>query len=95
MAKVNGPLFSLDAHGDIGNTLRYQRRGHTNYVKRINKLPTTASIAQLAHREKYKQYWDYWDKLGFWTKLIFNVLAAIYGFNSGRHAYLFYRLGWR
>lgn len=93
--KLTGPLFSESAHGDFAGLFRYQRRGSVNYVKRINKLPTTASAAQLEHRAKYKQIWLDWDDVPFLTRIYWTIRAAEWGFNSGQLAYLFWHLGWR
>lgn len=90
--KVTGPLFSESAHGDFAGLFRYQRRGSVNYVKKINKLPTTTSAAQLAWRQHYKDTWDAWYGLSFFQKILYIIMAVEKGWASGQHAYLFMNL---
>ena len=92
MARVNGPLFSQNARGDIGGALRYQKRGNTNYVKKLNYLPSSMSAKQRTWRLHYKEVWDKWPDLGLFAKMGYIIIAANKGWVSGQHAYLFLNL---
>jgi hypothetical protein len=53
MAKITGPLFSLAAHGTLGNMLTFQS-GPRGNVAKIKSAPSgAASSAQLAQRATY------------------------------------------
>jgi len=99
MAKVKSPLYSLDARGNFWGRLHYSKQKGTNYVKRINKLPTTTTPAQLAWRQHYKDIWDHWWTLTGGEQAGMNFIAylartysGLWWYSSGRHAYLFYVL---
>jgi len=92
MAKTKGPLFSYNAWGDLGKALRYQGRGGTNYVKKLNNKPATASPAQLSWRKHYKNVWNSWDDLSPIIKWGWAYLADLLGYWSARHLYFFYTI---
>ena len=92
MAKVTSPLFSLEAHGDLGGALRYQKRKGTNYVKKLNNLPSSVSAGQRAWRQHYIDTWNAWWKLSIWQKLNYTIIAYLRGWQSGQHAHLFLNL---
>ena len=76
MAKVEGPAFSIAAHGTIGNILTYQkRRGTTAAIRKPiptdNKTPT-----QLANRALMKSAREQWTLLPLPQKTTWNNLAA-------------------
>ncbi len=92
MAKVDGPLFSLSAHGDIGGALRYQNRKGTNYVKKLNNLPSSMSAKQRTWRQHYRDVWNDWYGIGFFGQLLYAMIASMRGYQSGHHYYLFVNL---
>lgn len=53
MAKVKGPLLSLEAHGHIKQRLTYSQRKSGNVVRIQMPNKDSKSIVQLAQREKY------------------------------------------
>lgn len=54
MAKIEGPLLSIDAHGTIAGALTFQRRSYNNSACAVVYAPKTqtlsATAAQLARR---------------------------------------------
>jgi hypothetical protein len=67
MAKVNGPLLSLDAQKTIGKTLTFQRRpsGHAVYLfsKPGSVKKFTPSADQLTQRDNIKLLVESWQAL--------------------------------
>jgi len=92
MARIKGPFFSLDARGDLGGALRYQKNRSINYVKKLNNLPSSASPAQKAWRQHYKDVWNNWYGLSFWIKIFYAIIAAANNWPGGQWAYLFLNL---
>lgn len=64
MAKTQGPLFSLSAHGTFGKSLTFQRRAGTHAVF-LPKTPyDPKSERQLSIRDYIKAGVDYWHDIG-------------------------------
>lgn len=63
MAKVRGPLFSLDAHGSIGNCLTYQDINSQPCVKSLNFPTYTRSTEQGVVRDIFAWCAQVWNQL--------------------------------
>ena len=76
MAKVQGPLFSLNARGTFGGTLTYQGRAGTTAVF-LPKTPyDPKSNPQMAHREYIKMGVSYWHGLPTPYKALWSALVT-------------------
>lgn len=84
MAKVNGPLFSLDARGQIGKAVVFSIWKGINYVRTYTVPKTGVEAEQLAVRDLLSQAsiaWKLGSTVGAVTldsayKLAFNTAAA-------------------
>lgn len=63
MAKTTNPLLGLEAHGTIADTLTFQRRSKTNFVRKKPTPTDPYSLAQAYHRWLYQDYSQYWHTL--------------------------------
>ncbi len=51
--KVQGPLFSLEAHGTIGDLLTFSKRRTGQQVRYQRKQKDAQSVDQVSHRAKF------------------------------------------
>jgi hypothetical protein len=69
MVKVTGPVFSSDAHGDLGGLLNYHRRPGGSAVARhhqpgsVVKSHAVPSASQVTIRSYYKEAVEHWHLL--------------------------------
>jgi hypothetical protein len=63
MARLTGPLFSLDARGQLAKTAIYEKVNGTNYAKRYAKPNKPLSQAQINHRARVKALATTWRGL--------------------------------
>lgn len=63
MAKVSGPLHSLEASGTVGSTLTMLKQQGRQLAKFKSKPGGTPSPAQLAQRARYRAAVDAWNLL--------------------------------
>ena len=84
MSKPKSPLFSLGAHGTIGDSLTYQERSGVDFVRQ-KPIPTDRyTLAQAYHRWDYQWYALQWHALSAAEKLAYRKLGStcgITGFN--------------
>lgn len=84
MAQGNGPLFSLEATGSIGNALTYGKRLGRNIIKRKNVTVKTRTLAQIISRAVVAYATPVWNSLSESEKNAWNVAAEplqISGYN--------------
>ncbi len=63
MSKLKSPLFSLGAHGSIGDALTIQRRNRGSFARK-KPIPTDPKTdLQLAQRQIYRDAVDKWNAL--------------------------------
>lgn len=63
MAKVSGPLHSLEASGTVGNTLTMLKQRGRQLAKFKSKPGGAPTAAQLAQRARYRAAVDAWNLL--------------------------------
>lgn len=84
MTKLKTPLLSLGATQSIGDSLTFQRRNKTNFVRRKPHPTDSRSVAQLSHRENYLYCIQCWKALTAARKHQWETAARPYritGFN--------------
>lgn len=88
MAKTEGPLFSVKAHGSIGGVLTYQGRKHFqhSHKKALPKNPRTA--AQIADRLLFANAVAGWQALTPAQKQVYNDKSKQYGNIPGFNIYI-------
>ena len=74
MAKTNGPLFSLAAHGSIGKELTYSDRKGTKQVRFQRKQKDYENTARKTARDAYRWAIELWNALpsaekAYWTEV--------------------------
>lgn len=87
MAKLIGPLMSLEARGQFAKTLTYARLGMTSYTKAYKAPTNPQSFLQRAQREIIREITQFWSQLtsdqkAFWSNLAERWELSLY------HAYL-------
>ena len=75
MAKLIGPLMSIDARGSVGDALTYAKIGKTNYAKQYTVPRNPKSAAQTAHRLGIGFISSLWKTLTVEQKATWNALA--------------------
>jgi len=63
MAKLVGPLFSLDAHGSVGRAITFSERRSGPQVRFQKKQVDTATPTRLTQRGYFSKAVDWWHKL--------------------------------
>ena len=84
MAKVQSPLFSVDASGNIGKTITYSKAFGSNICKVTPKSRVPASAKQKVIRGYYSDGITEWENLTPAQKEVYNNRAigyALTGFN--------------
>ena len=61
MAKLNGPLFSLEASGQIGKTLIYSKWKGIQYAKSYVRPANPRTPEQVAWRNYFAEIAEYWN----------------------------------
>ncbi len=87
MAIIIGPLFSLEAHGSLGNVITYARLGRTNYSKVHFTPANPQSDKQTVRRAMTKWLTQTWSSLNDTEKARFNNMAERWNL-SPYHAWL-------
>lgn len=91
MTKSKTPLFGLEAHGTIADSVTFQRRNRTTFA-RSKPIPSDPkSLAQIYHRWDYQDYAQYWRSLTPAQKQQWESTARrlrITGFNLWMRTYL-------
>jgi len=75
MAKLIGPLMSIDARGSVGDALTYAKIGKTNYAKQYTVPRNPKSAAQTAHRLGIGFISSLWKTLSVEQKATWNDLG--------------------
>lgn len=75
MARVKGPLFSMDARGSIGKTLVYSIWKGINYVRRHSIPSNPKSAAQVSFRAMFTFLSQIWDGLTVGNKATWDTRA--------------------
>lgn len=75
MAKLIGPLMSVDARGSVGDVLTYAKSGKTNYAKRYTIPMNPKTAAQTAHRLGIGFISSLWKTLTVEQKATWNELG--------------------
>ncbi len=75
MARVKGPLFSMDARGSIGKTLVFSIWKGINYVKRHSIPSNPKSAAQVSFRSMMTFLSQIWDGLTAGNKATWDTRA--------------------
>ena len=91
MAKVQRPLFSLDASGSIGDVITYSKTFGGNVCKKIPVVNVEPSSHQLRIREIYSEGVEEWNDLTEEQKEIYNESAIglqMTGFNLFMQEYM-------
>lgn len=78
MSKSINPLFSLDAHGTLADTLTVQKVGSLNIVRSKPKLPYSRTLPQQYHRWLYQDYLELWRNETDAVKATYRTLASRY-----------------
>lgn len=90
MAKVTGPLFSLDARGTVGESITYSIWKGINYVRRrvVPENPQTA--LQQAIRQSFSDAVLNWQSLSAGDKALWDAAApdGMSGFNYHNRVYI-------
>ncbi len=87
MAIITGPLFSLEAHGSLGDVITYARIGRTNYSKIHFSPANPRSDGQVRRRVMTKFITQLWGM--FTEDLMENFAELGENWNLSRyHAYL-------
>jgi hypothetical protein len=82
MAKVTGPLLSLDASGSVASVITFSRWKGINYVRQ-RVIPTYSNtFKQVAIREVIKQATQAWAGLGITLQTAYNEAASGMGMSG-------------
>ena len=84
MAKLQGPIFSIDAHGTIGGALTYSKRAIVKQARFQRKQKDKTTAARAAIREKIKNANSDWHVLGKEIASTYDILAkgkSLSGYN--------------
>ena len=86
MAKVDGPLLSLDASGSIGGAMTFSKWKGINYVRYKTKPTNPQTTAQTTQRTAFSTAVTGWHALteivqGEWTARAKALGLAMSGFN--------------
>ena len=76
MARIKGPLFSMDATGPLGPLLSFGRSKQGVTGRRKNGPRGIATELQVARREAYRAAVDAWNELNTEEKAVFAAAAA-------------------
>ena len=87
MAVLTGPLFSLEAHGSLGDVITYARIGRTNYSKAHFTPANPQSDKQIRRRVMTGWLTKTWAGLSDLEKSNFNDMATSWNL-SPYHAWL-------
>lgn len=79
MAKPKTPLFSLEAHGTIGDTLTFQGKGNLKVSRSKPLVPFSLSLPQQYQR------WLYEDYVALWHLQTNAVKATYRGYGTRHH----------
>ena len=93
MARVNGPLFSIDARGNIAKgTLQFRTDNWGTHAYKpqdpAEQNQQEPSAAQSIQRARFAEVRDSWAALGFEGRAYYNLLAAAIGKMNGWNLYL-------
>ena len=88
MAKVKGPLFSLEAKNQVGKSLIYSTRKGKNIVRAFNVPKKVKTIGQELQRARYSNYRGEWRYMETARKAVFNQRAIEQNRISGYHQFL-------
>ena len=93
MAKVIGPIFSLDARGSLGKALTYSIRKGVNYVRQFTTPKDPKQDAQLQNRGAFQDGVSKWRwgiipsyQKGLWDSYATGTTES--GFNRFMRFYL-------
>lgn len=75
MAKVEGPAFSISAHGTLADIITYQRRGNTTAAIKKPTPKDQQSSSQLSNRALMKTAREQWALLDQAQQTTWNNLA--------------------
>ncbi|RLI53581.1 MAG: hypothetical protein DRP09_15370 [Candidatus Thorarchaeota archaeon] len=94
MAKVHGPLFSMEASGTIAEGITYSRWRGISYVRQWFKPENPRSEAQVAQRERLTRAVNAWHQETDDVKQQWNEAAPapLSGFNYYVKKYIQYNL---
>ena len=81
MAKVDGPLLSLDASGTIANTLTFSKWKGINYVRQKVNPSNPQTAAQTTQRTIFADAVALWQTKDAATKTSWNDRAKALGYN--------------
>lgn len=82
MARVKGPLFSMDARGSIGKTLVFSIWKGINYVRRHSIPSNPKSAAQVSFRSMMTFLSQIWDGLSAANKATWDTRADSLGISA-------------
>jgi lysophospholipase L1-like esterase len=91
MAKLKGPLFSLEAHGSIGDELTFSKRKSGNQVRFQRKQKDVITADRTIQRDAFKSAPAVWAILADSIKSALNVVASLKnltGYNFFVQSYL-------
>jgi len=91
MAIITGPLFSLEAHGSLGDVITYARLGRTNYTKVHFSPANPKSPGQIGIRCMTKFLTQIWSELSDNMQAQFQQLGETWNLKP-YHAYLKFNL---
>ena len=63
MAKLNGPLFSVDAHGSVGRALTFSSRRSGSQVRFQKKQEDVITAARTTQRTYFEEAYAAWNTL--------------------------------
>jgi len=76
MAKLKNPLSSLNAQGNLGGILTYQRSRRLNITKKTAKPAQPYTLPQAYHRWHYQDYLAWWSTLSTAEKAVYRARAS-------------------
>ena len=88
MAKTEGPLLSVAAHGSIAKIVSYQSRKHYYHVHKKATPKNPRSTAQIADRLLFAAAVARWKTLSQEDQNIYNALSSQYGNIPGFNVYI-------
>lgn len=96
MAKVKGPLMSMEAHGTYGGQVRFRRGPGGVHVytggEPHSKGPKRVSAAQQAQRDSYRAAVAQWRELSESARLLWSQRGRVAGLTA-YSAFLSFTLG--
>ena len=93
MTKLKGPLFSVGAHGTLGDVLTFQGGASGPHVGKVPRHRDAGSGGQLSQRALFLAAVANWNGLSAGAKAAYNAIAAGMRLTGYQYALKVFMLG--